>query len=150
MPSTSPVFASPAWSEDIIPPLSSPQAPRRRKHRPRFRPRNPTAARSDRHPFFYVLVPLHRHPGVERFPAAPQRAASQEQVAADAIANAAARAAAGAIHLDFGSGALTKPHNWVGAADGSAACGLRPTAHLLYNPSGSDAGIGEYKGRPRY
>ncbi|MET9183111.1 hypothetical protein ABZX88_33620 [Kitasatospora aureofaciens] len=97
-----------------------------------------------------VLTPLRRRLGIERFPVAPRPVASKEQIAADAIANAAGRAAAGAIHLDFSSGALTKPENWVGSADGSATCELTPTARLLYNPSGSDAGTAEYKGRPRY
>ncbi|MGK4586207.1 hypothetical protein [Kitasatospora sp. HPMI-4] len=98
----------------------------------------------------HVLVPLRRHLGIERFPAAPRLAASPEQISADASANAAARAASGAIHLDFSSGALTKPENWLGAADGSATCELTPSARLLYQPSGKDAGTAEYAGRPRY
>ncbi|GGU95859.1 hypothetical protein GCM10010502_57240 [Kitasatospora aureofaciens] len=35
-------------------------------------------------------------------------------------------------------------------AEEPAPPGATPTARLLYNPSGSDAGTDEYKGRPRY
>ncbi|MGA5823695.1 hypothetical protein ACPC54_38255 [Kitasatospora sp. NPDC094028] len=70
----------------------------------------------------HVLVPLRRRIRIERFAAAPQLVASPEQIAVDAVANAAARAAAGAIHLDSSGGALTKPDNWDGAGDGSATC----------------------------
>ncbi|MFD7982562.1 hypothetical protein ACFV4M_04180 [Kitasatospora indigofera] len=65
-------------------------------------------------------------------------APTPEQLAADAEADAAHRAATHAHTLDHGSGSLTQADNWTGQADGSATCELTPDAHLLCLPAPSD------------
>ncbi|MFJ7250118.1 hypothetical protein ACIQWA_36540 [Kitasatospora sp. NPDC098652] len=107
------------------------------------------AALTDQHTH-HLLTPLRARLGIERHPAPTTAAPSLAQLAQDATANTAARAASGAIHLDFSSGCLTNPRNWQGQSDGTATCELTPAAHLLYQPSGTDSGLAEYSGRPRY
>ncbi|MGW2401759.1 hypothetical protein ACWCYY_34920 [Kitasatospora sp. NPDC001664] len=69
---------------------------------------------------------------------APVAAPTLEQLAAEAAVDAAHRAATHAHHLDRGSGSLTQAANWVGQADGSAACELADGARLLCLPSPTD------------
>lgn len=99
-----------------------------------------------------LLAPARRRLGIERYPAPVPAVSvpSPGQLAADARAHAAVQAAYGAHALDRSGGALTKTANWQGQPDGSATCELTHAAHLLYNPSGTDAGTAYYNGRPRY
>ncbi|WP_380286541.1 hypothetical protein [Kitasatospora purpeofusca] len=93
------------------------------------------------HHAYKALTPLRRrlgaeHHGVRTAAAAPTR----EQLAADACADAAHRAASGAARLDYSHGALTKAENWEGQPDGTATCEITPTARLLAvpRPTGRD------------
>ncbi|MET9402098.1 hypothetical protein [Kitasatospora sp. NPDC002965] len=108
-----------------------------------------TAVLADQHTH-HLLAPLRARLGVARHPAPTAAVPSLAQLAQDSTANLAARAAGGAIHLDHGSGCLTRPQNWQGQPDGTATCELAPGAYLLYQPSGTDSGLAEYAGRPRY
>ncbi|MFJ5122939.1 hypothetical protein [Kitasatospora sp. NPDC088548] len=70
--------------------------------------------------------------------AAPVPAPSREQLAEEAAADAAHRAATHANGLDRSGGSLTEAANWVGSADGTATCELTGGAHLLCVPSPAD------------
>ncbi|MER5353447.1 hypothetical protein ABT093_24315 [Kitasatospora sp. NPDC002551] len=87
-----------------------------------------------------ALTPLRRRLGAEHHTPARQAAPAptREQLAADACADAAHRAASGASRLDYSHGALTKTENWTGLEDGSATCEITPTARLLAVPRPTD------------
>ncbi|MER6364475.1 hypothetical protein [Kitasatospora sp. NPDC001527] len=87
-----------------------------------------------------ALTPLRRRLGAEHHTPARQAAPAptREQLAADARADAAHRAASGAARLDYSHGALTKAENWSGEPDGSATCEITPTARLLAVPRPTD------------
>ncbi|MFE2174411.1 hypothetical protein [Kitasatospora sp. NPDC059462] len=92
------------------------------------------------HHAYKALTPLRRRLGAEHHaparPAAPTP--TREQLAADARADAAHRAASGASRLDYSHGSLTKAENWIGEPDGSATCEITPTARLLALPRPTD------------
>ncbi|MET8704194.1 hypothetical protein ABZW10_35890 [Kitasatospora sp. NPDC004723] len=87
-----------------------------------------------------ALTPLRRRLGAEHHglarPAVP--APTREQLAADACADAAYRAASGAARLDYSHGVLTKAENWTGSPDGTATCKITPTMRLLAIPRPTD------------
>ncbi|MFF8775070.1 hypothetical protein [Kitasatospora sp. NPDC015120] len=92
------------------------------------------------HHAYKALTPLRRRLGAEhRAPARqPALAPTREQLAADACADAAHRAASDAARLDYSHGALTKAENWEGQPDGIATCEITPTTRLLAVPRPTD------------
>ncbi|MFD0344937.1 hypothetical protein ACFQ0M_00350 [Kitasatospora aburaviensis] len=108
------------------PPGRNPHHPRPGNRRHRHRPHRPDRLKA--------LAPLRRRLGIQpTYSLVPEAgpAPTLEQLAADA----AHRAATGAHALDRSSGSLTQATNWVGAADGTATCGLPGGAHLRCVPS---------------
>ncbi|MEW1911276.1 hypothetical protein AB0442_22985 [Kitasatospora sp. NPDC085895] len=92
------------------------------------------------HHAYKALAPLRRRLGAEhhRPVREPVPAPTLEQLAADVCADAAHRAAAGAVRLDYGQGSLTKAAHWTGQPDGTATCPLGAGAHLLAVPRPTD------------
>lgn len=89
---------------------------------------------------YRALAPLRRRLGAEQHLAgAAGPVPSLEQLAVDAAADAAHRAAAGAARLDYGRGFLTRAENWTGCPDGTATCTVTLTAYVLAMPRPTDS-----------